>query len=93
MTFDPNAVVPLGEEGTVYPTLTLRDRWGALTVSDGGARIAADFTRAFIPAPAGGCAGATEDDHWSLDLAEGWSVAAVDATSDRPGDCVVLPRP
>lgn len=83
MTFDPNAVVPLGDDGTVYPTITLSDRWGALTVRAGGARIATDFTAAFVAAPTGGCQ--AEGGGWSLQLRRGWSVRP----GARPGDCGV----
>ena len=33
MAFDPNRLVPLGDAGTVYPTLRLVDDWGVLEVS------------------------------------------------------------
>lgn len=74
MTFDPNAVTPLGEHGTVYPSLTLRDRWGTLIVEEGGVLIAPDFTRAAVPWAGGRCA--PSGSGWSLDLATGWVVLA-----------------
>ena len=32
----PQALVPLDEIGVVYPTMTLKDSWGTLTVDSGG---------------------------------------------------------
>ena len=42
MVMNPQGVTPLGDAGTVYPTLTLKAEWGILTATH-GARIAADF--------------------------------------------------
>ncbi|MGH7565114.1 MAG: hypothetical protein ACREK5_11940 [Gemmatimonadota bacterium] len=87
-TFNPNAVIPLGEHGTVYPTLTLRDRWGTLIVESGGALITADFTRATAPrAPGSACA--PTGPGWTLELAEGWSLLP----GERPNDCTVAEPP
>jgi hypothetical protein len=37
--FKPASLVPLGDFGTVYPTMNLQDAWGTLTVEDGGVLI------------------------------------------------------
>jgi hypothetical protein len=84
MTFDPLTVTPLGADGTVYPTITLRDRWGTLTVEQGGALIAADFRRASVPLTTSSSCGSTGPG-WTLDLVEGWAVVP----GDRPTDCTV----
>jgi hypothetical protein len=39
MQFKPQSLVPLGDLGTVYPTLTLEDAWGTLNVESGGALL------------------------------------------------------
>ena len=39
MQFKPQSLVPLRDLGTVYPTLTLEDTWGTLTVESGGALL------------------------------------------------------
>lgn len=84
MTFDPLTVTPLAADGTVYPTITLRDRWGTLTVEQGGALIAADFRRASVPlTTASGCRASGPG--WTLELAEGWAVVP----GERPTDCTV----
>jgi hypothetical protein len=84
MTFDPLSVTPLGADGTVYPTLTLGDRWGTLTVERGGALIAADFSRASVPLTTSASCGSTGPG-WTLDLVEGWVVVP----GDRSTDCTV----
>jgi hypothetical protein len=84
-TFDPNAVVPLEGEGTVYVGCRFVDDWGILEVS-GAALVGASFDRLRVPAPAtlDARAGAS----WTLDLAEGWTLAA----GEREGDLAVARR-
>ncbi len=79
-TFDPNAVVPLGERGTVYPTGTFRAEWGSLEVADGGALVSPDFTELRVAAPDG-----TAEDGaplrgpgWTLELESGWALRRAD---------------
>jgi hypothetical protein len=79
--FDPRTLEPLGEAGTVYPTLRVVDDWGILTVT-GGALLAPDWTRVTVVAPKDG---ASTGDGWDLQLNEGWTVAA----GARPGTYVV----
>ncbi|HLK55160.1 MAG TPA: hypothetical protein VKU00_01265, partial [Chthonomonadaceae bacterium] len=84
-TFDPNHVVPLGEEGNVYPTATISDAWGAIEVQK-GARLNRTFTVAYVSAP-------TSADHlsgegWKLTLKPGWQVAP----GDKPGSFKLTPK-
>jgi len=37
--FQPQSLVPLGDLGTVYPTMHLQDDWGTLTVESGGVLV------------------------------------------------------
>jgi hypothetical protein len=37
--FQPQSLVPLGDQGTVYPTMRLTDVWGTLTMKSGGVLI------------------------------------------------------
>jgi hypothetical protein len=71
-TFDPNRVQPFGEQGTVYPTMEVRDVWGKIVISGGGL-ISPDFQKLVVP---------VAGDGWEITLAEGWDI--VDAA--RPGD-------
>jgi len=71
--FDPNEVQPLGEHGTVYPTLRVTDEWGALTASR-GALVSAGWTKVSVPAPARLQSTPLEGDGWKLDLNPGWKL-------------------
>lgn len=77
-TFNPNAVVPLGTEGNVYPTATISDAWGTIEVQK-GARINATFTAAYVAAPTP--ADPLSGNGWKLTLKEGWQVAP----GEKPG--------
>ncbi len=88
MTFDPLTVSPLGADGTVYPTIILRDSWGTLAVEAGGALIAADFSHASVELTTSSACSSTGPG-WTLDLAEGWAVVP----GERPIDCRVAESP
>ncbi len=64
-TFDPDHVQPFGDRGSVYETLEVRDEWGKIVVTKGGALITSDFQKLIVPA--GG-------DGYVLTLNEGWKV-------------------
>ena len=90
-SFDPNALVPFGALGTVYPTGTFMAPWGRLHVTEGGALLAADFSELRVAAPA---AAAPAPDRtiagpgWTLTLADGWTLRAV---AGRTGSFEVVP--
>jgi hypothetical protein len=68
--FDPRNLFPLPPHGTVYPTLTVVDRWGTLTVRK-GALIDDGWTSVTVTAPQGAVA---QGPGWSLSLKPGWAV-------------------
>jgi len=88
MQFNPGNLVPLGDRGTVYPTIRIVDVWGVLDVTENGALLSSDFTRVSVPAPQPGRKRATEGDGWKLELTAGWSVTP----DQRSGDYVVTHR-
>jgi hypothetical protein len=81
--FNPQTLQPLGDLGTVYPTLRLVDDWGVLEVED-GALMAKDMKTTTVSA-----AGIDPSDlkgaGWRLTLKSGWTVRA----GSRKGDFVV----
>jgi len=81
-TFDPNAVVPLAGEGTIYLGAKFIDEWGILT-ADGAVLASADFSNVRVPAPAS----ATElkGAGWTIELNPGWKLVA----GKRAGDFTV----
>ena len=89
-SFDPNAVVPFDDGGTVYLTFEVQDVWGTLRVSEGGAlvRPAGDLRQVVVSAPTGSGDGVVRGAGWELTLAEGWQVAP----GARPEDRVLTRR-
>jgi hypothetical protein len=72
--FDPNAVVPFGEHGTVHPRLTVTGDWGEIT-TESGARVPADYSAVVFAAA----------DRERLQLKEGWELRP----GAREGDLVL----
>ena len=79
--FDTRTLQPLGEAGTVYPTMRITDEWGVLTVT-GGALLASDWRSVTVAAPQDG---ATSGEGWTLELKPGWKIVP----GGRPGSYVV----
>jgi hypothetical protein len=75
-TFDPNSVQPLGDLGSIYQSMEVRDVWGKIVVTGGGL-ISADFQRIVVPA---------NGDGYTLTLNDGWKVIA----GPREGDKTVV---
>lgn len=75
--FNPQTLVPLGQAGTVYPTLRITDVWGILTV-DNGALLTADWLTVFVSAPQKAANRSVEGDGWILNLEVGWAVRPTD---------------
>lgn len=87
MEFDPNTVTPVEGLGTIYQTLTLRDRWGELR-AENGALIGADFGSLTAAAPGDdGLSGPG----WRLTLAPGWRIGPPDGAGLRRAELIPLP--
>ncbi|MDD5541561.1 MAG: hypothetical protein PHX83_00125 [Acidobacteriia bacterium] len=86
MEFNPNKIVSLGEQGTVYPTIRIVDHWGILTVSD-GALMSPQFGSITVSAPSDPVRRPLTGSGWQLELNPGWIVVA----DKRPGDFTVKP--
>ncbi len=71
-SFNPNNLLPLGDEGTIYPTGAFSAPWGRLDVRE-GVLVAADFGTVWVPLAGRG---------WTLEPAAGWAVRP----GARPGD-------
>ena len=72
-SFNPSALVSLGDANTVYPTFHATAEWGTLDVTD-GVLVPTDFSRATVAAPKDTQGPHLEGPGWTLDLATGWSV-------------------
>lgn len=81
--FNPQTLIPLGDLGTVYPTMRLTDDWGVLDV-DRDARVDQPAKIATVSS-AGIDASHLHGDGWRLSLNKGWTVVP----GPRKGDWVV----
>lgn len=80
--FNPSNLVPLGDAGTVYPTMQVIDDWGSITV-DGGALMSPDWLRLTVAAPEGDATGRElHGKGWTLKLAAGWRLTSGSRTGD-----------
>jgi hypothetical protein len=81
--FNPSNLVPLGNAGTVYPTMQVIDDWGSITVDD-GALMASDWTLLTVAAPdADANKGELHGQGWTMTLAPGWQVVPGTRKGDR----------
>ena len=79
VSFDPRSLFPLGEQGTVYAPLTVKDAWGRLEAKT-AALLAGDWSMVSVDATAIiGCGAEWRGGDWQLELAGGWRL-------DREGD-------
>jgi hypothetical protein len=85
--FSPQTLTPLGEWGTVYPTVRLECDWGALEVESGGALFDKSMKTAAVSA-VGFEAPRLAGEGWRLTLKNGWTVAA----GARNGDLVLTEK-
>ena len=84
LDFKPQSLVPLGAAGTVYPTLTVRDTWGTLTVKNGGALVRKQPHQVTVSASAFNQT-SLQGPGFSLKLEPGWNIQ----TGSRKGDLVL----
>ncbi len=81
-TFDPNAVVPLAGEGTVYVGAKFIDEWGILS-ADGAVLAASGLSDVRVSAPAS--ESELKGPGWTIELSPGWKLVP----GKRAGDFTV----
>ena len=84
LDFKPQSLVPLGAAGTVYPTLTVRDTWGTLTVKNGGALVRKQPHQVTVSVSAFD-SNSLQGPGFTLKLEPGWNIQ----TGSRKGDLVL----
>ena len=76
MAFDLQNLIPLDEdEGTVYPTITLSDHCGTLTVEKGGALLRSDWRWVIVSEPLEITGKIIVGEGWVIELNEGYEVS------------------
>jgi hypothetical protein len=83
-SFNPSALISLGDAGAVYPTFHVSDDWGTLDVTE-GVLVAKDFSRAVVAAPADAAGTLVHGPGWTLALANGWHLVP----AAKPGSFMV----
>ena len=90
-SFDPNNVLSLDENLTLYVPVKVSDEWGVLECEGGAVLVRENgqLVRAQVPAPADPGARPLRLDNCKLDLHAGWMLAP----GERTGDFVVKSAP
>jgi hypothetical protein len=86
--FNPSTLEPLGDAGTVYPTIRITDEWGVFEGKN-GALMKPDWSALVVTAPQSSAGSNVSGDGWTLTLKPGWKIVP-DA---RPGDFALSPPP
>ena len=82
--FNPQTLEPLGDAGTVYPTIRVTDDWGVLEGTN-GALMKPDWSALVVPAPAATKGSRIAGEGWTLELEPGWKIVP----DTRSGDYVL----
>lgn len=77
ISFDPRNIVPLGNNGTVYPNIRVTDDWGVLEVKE-GALLSSDWSNIKVTPPTDIGESVVKGQGWTLNLDEGWKVQKSD---------------
>jgi hypothetical protein len=79
--FNPRNLQPLGDAGTVYPTMRISDDWGVLDAKN-GALMKSDWSAVIVSAPASSEGSILNGEGWTLELKPGWKIVP----GSRKGD-------
>ncbi|MBK5194978.1 MAG: hypothetical protein JJE08_02940 [Proteiniphilum sp.] len=75
MSFDLHNLIPLDEdEGTVYHTIQISDKWGILTVEGGGALLRSDWRWVIVSEPLEITKKRVTGEGWIIELNEGYYI-------------------
>jgi hypothetical protein len=73
VSFDPRNIIPVGDNGTVYPNIRVTDNWGILTVEN-GALMSPNWDMITVSAPTKNELQSVSGDGWKLTLNKGYAV-------------------
>ena len=71
--FNPTTLQPLGDAGTVYPTIRVTDEWGVIETKN-GALMKSDWSALIVTAPVMATGSSVTGDGWTLTLKPGWKL-------------------
>ncbi|MDR4954629.1 hypothetical protein REB14_20805 [Chryseobacterium sp. ES2] len=74
VSFDPRNIVPVEDQGTVYPNIRITDLWGILTVEN-GALMSPNWDKISISNPVKTENKKVSGDGWILELTDGYTIA------------------
>ena len=81
VSFDPRNIMPIEDNGTVYPNIRVTDKWGILTVEN-GALMSPEWDKISVSVPLKMENKIIKGDGWTLELIEGYSVTKDELTSN-----------
>jgi hypothetical protein len=84
--FNPQNLQPLGNAGTVYPTIRVTDDWGVIEGTN-GALMKPDWSALVVPAPESRTGERIAGDGFTLELKPGWKIVP----DTRSGDYTLAP--
>jgi hypothetical protein len=79
--FNPQNLQPLGDAGTVYPTIRVTDDWGVIEGKN-GALMKPDWSALVVPAPTSPAGSSIAGDGWTLELKPGWKIVPAARNGD-----------
>ncbi len=82
--FNPQNLQPLGDAGTVYPTIRITDDWGVLEAAN-GALLKPDWSAVVVSVPEHSGEELLTGDGWTLYLKAGWKAVS----GERKGDLIL----
>jgi len=81
VSFDPRNIIPIEDQGTVYPNIRITDLWGILTVKN-GALMSANWDRISVTNPIEIEEKIIIGNGWVLELTEGYVLEKNEKTGD-----------
>jgi hypothetical protein len=81
ISFDPRNIVPIENQGTVYPNIRVTDKWGILTVEN-GALMSSNWDKISISLPVKTEGKKISGDGWTLELTDEYIIKKDDSNGN-----------
>lgn len=83
VAFDPRTIMPLGDAGTVYPSIRVTDLWGILKVEKNGVLITSGWTKISLTNPVKIEKNKIIGNGWTIELNDGYAIEKNEAGNYR----------